>query len=141
MNVTATGPAIDRRATQRWTVRRPALIFFPQHPRGMRCSVVDESDTGARLADCDTSRCPSEFAFQVPSDVIRECRVVWRSPAAVGVQYREDDRLRRLRQIIAHFERLLARTDEGSEAYRAEIAAAKEMIEQLENAGPSLQAM
>lgn len=48
------------------------------------------------------------------------------------------DRARMLRQSIAHFERLLTETDDPElvETYRAEIAAAKAMLAEIERSKP-----
>lgn len=124
---------VERRASPRQGVLRHATIVF--HGRTIPCNLVDESETGARLANGDIASYPPEFALHLEGDYPRKCRIVWRSPAEMGVQYGESDRARRLRRIIARFERLLSAgvDDAGIAAsYRAEITAAQAMLDELE---------
>lgn len=127
---------IERRRSPRVAVQKHATIAF--RGRALPCNLVDESESGVRLADLPIASCPDEFALNLGESGSRQCRVVWRSPVAVGVRYLEDERLRRLRHSIAHFERLLlagANLDMAA-IYKAEIAAAQAMIDILVRDSP-----
>ena len=123
------GQGIERRRSPRVVVQKHATIAF--WGRALPCNLVDESESGVRLADFAIASCPDEFALNLGESEPRECRVVWRSPVALGVRYLEDERLRRLRHTIAHFEDLLTAGASADMAaiYRAEIAAAQTTID------------
>ena len=135
------GQGIERRRSPRVAVQKHATIAF----RGLAfpCNLVDESESGVRLADFPIASCPDKFALHLGESEPRQCRVAWRSPVTLGVRYLEDERLRRLRQSIAHFEHLLmaGASAEMAAIYRAEIAAARTMTDGLvrdsARAGPS----
>lgn len=135
MLATDQGQGIERRRSPRVPVRKYGIIVF--NDSTLPCSVVDESDSGVRLADFRIGSCSREFALRLGEDEPRKCRVVWRSGLALGAQYLEDERIRRLRQNIARFEGLLAAetSTDMMAIYEAEIAAARGMIEELRSAG------
>jgi len=125
---------IERRRCPRIAAQMRATVAF--RGRMLPCNLADESETGVRLDDLPTAACPDEFALHLDLSEPRQCRVVWRSPVALGARYLEDERIRRLRMSIARFERLLfaGASAEMSAIYKAEIAAAREMIEELRSA-------
>ena len=125
----------ERRMAPRNRVLERATIVSRGGRSTMPCYLVDVSESGARLAECEVPSCPNDFALHPHGSHPRYCRVVWRSTEAMGVRYVEADRTRRLHQIIARFERLLRAGVDGSniaETYRAEIDAARAMLDELE---------
>ncbi len=122
---------IERRQSPRVPVQRRVTIAFPGQT--LPCNLIDESDAGVRLADLPTASCPDEFALHLSESEMRQCSVAWRSASALGARYREDERLRRLRQTIARYERLLmaGTTADMATIYMAEIKAAEAMIEAI----------
>jgi PilZ domain-containing protein len=127
---------IERRRNPRLPVRRYATIAF--HGHSLPCNLVDESSGGVRLADFPIQSCPVEFVLLIGEGEPRSCRVPWRSQVAAGVQFLEDEQMTdegvSVRTLnIAHYERLLL-AGAGAEMaaiYRAEIAAARAMIDEL----------
>ena len=126
---------VERRRSPRLPVERHATIVF--HGRALPCKVINESESGVRLSDFPITSCPDEFALHFGDGDPRQCRAAWRSPVALGVRYLEDERVRRLRHVIAHFEGMLiaGATPEMAKVYRSEIAAAQAMINDLRSAG------
>jgi hypothetical protein len=55
----------------------------------MQCKMVDVCDTGARLLCAEAEKVPDTFKLILSHDsrLVRDCRVVWRSSNAVGVEF------------------------------------------------------
>jgi hypothetical protein len=90
-----------KRNSERKQVSRPAKIYSQEREFVCACTVLDISDTGARLTveakDIDeTPELPPEFILSFTFDenalnetlsVVRECRVVWEREGKIGVQF------------------------------------------------------
>ena len=123
---------IERRHSPRLPMQEHGTIAF--HGQRLPCNLVDESDHGVRLANLPVASCPDEFELHLEGSEARQCRVAWRSSIVLGVRYREDQRLRRLRHTIGRYERLLIAGADADMAaiYRAEIDAAQTMMQTLQ---------
>jgi hypothetical protein len=119
-------------------VQKHSTIAF--RGRALPCKLLDESDSGVRLAEFAVASCPDEFVLHIGDGTPRQCRTVWRNPAALGARYLEDERVRRLRHSIGHFEGLLLAgvSAEMARVYRAEVARAQEILAELRLAGASV---
>ena len=55
----------------------------------VQCKMVDVCDTGARLICAEAEKVPDSFRLILSHDgrLVRECRVVWRSTNAIGVEF------------------------------------------------------
>jgi hypothetical protein len=78
----------ERRRIHRTRVFKAAKLF------GQACStdcvVQDISVLGARLVMVSTAAIPGTFDLSFDSArTLRACRVVWRSPMEIGVQFQE----------------------------------------------------
>ena len=56
------------------------------------CSILDRSDSGAKLAVSDPTTIPKSFTLRIPLlGIAQECRVVWRKSGEVGVAFEQAD--------------------------------------------------
>ncbi len=78
------GQGIERRRSPRVAAQKHATIAF--RGRAFPCNLVDEFESGVRLADFPIASCPDKFALHSGESEPRQCRVVWRSPVALGVR-------------------------------------------------------
>jgi hypothetical protein len=78
----------DRRHHARRAVRHLAHIAtglgLP-----LECQVNDVSETGARIAASFPKAAPQEFLLLLKVDLLRWCRVIWRSDHEIGVEFVE----------------------------------------------------
>jgi hypothetical protein len=83
----------ERRRASRRIVRQPAIIIKDGVIVG-KCVVVDVSATGAKLLSKVSSAVPHEFLLILSRDgrLRRQCLVVWRSEAAIGVRFTPEQR-------------------------------------------------
>ena len=93
--------AFRKRNSERKQVSRPAKIYGRDREFVCACTVLDISDTGARLTveARDTEEMPalpSEFLLSFTFDeealnealsVVRKCHVVWEQDGKIGVQF------------------------------------------------------
>jgi PilZ domain len=79
----ATGP--NQRRSPRRNVRYPARIDAIDGT-AQSCTLVDISETGARLIATGTDQIPGEFTLLL-GGAFRKCRVVWRNEPHLGVQF------------------------------------------------------
>ena len=79
----ATGP--NQRKSPRRNVRYLARIDAIDGS-AQSCTLVDISQTGARLLATGTDQIPGEFTLLLGT-AVRKCRVVWRNDPHVGVQF------------------------------------------------------
>lgn len=93
--------AFRKRNSERKQVSRPARIYSQDRAFVCACTVLDISDTGARLtveakATDETPELPPEFLLSFTFDeealnetlsVVRQCRVVWEQDGKIGVQF------------------------------------------------------
>ena len=79
----ATGP--NQRKSARRNVRYPARIDAIDGS-ALSCTLVDISQTGARLIATGTDQIPGEFTLLL-GGAVRKCRVVWQNEPHLGVQF------------------------------------------------------
>ena len=62
----------------------------------LSCTLVDVSETGARLVIDDTNDVPEEFTVVISHNrsAARKCRLIWRGSADVGVAFETNSPLR-----------------------------------------------
>jgi hypothetical protein len=78
----------ERRQVHRTRVFKAAKLFG--HACTADCIVRDISGHGARLVFVSTASIPGTFDLSFDSArTLRSCRVVWRSPMEIGVQFQE----------------------------------------------------
>jgi hypothetical protein len=77
----------ERRRIHRTQVFKAAKLFG--HACAVDCVVRDISALGARLVLMSTAAVPGEFDLSFDSArTLRACRVIWRSPMEIGVQFK-----------------------------------------------------
>jgi hypothetical protein len=81
------GPTGERRASPRYRTLKRGLIVPIDGRRTISCMLVDLSQDGAQLSDCDVFSCPSEFALQLHDNRSLDCRVVRWTRTAIGVRF------------------------------------------------------
>jgi hypothetical protein len=79
--------ASDRRSSGRHGSFKAAQIVFRNGYCTIRCHIVNESETGARLIPADPAQCPGEFVLRPRAGEPRKCVVVWRRGGMVGVRF------------------------------------------------------
>jgi hypothetical protein len=81
---------IQRQGARR-AVRIPVFILREAKPN-LRCTLVDISETGARLIVHDVSTVPDRFTMAMTEQGVprRQCRLVWRGAKEVGVSFEVD---------------------------------------------------
>jgi hypothetical protein len=78
----------ERRRARRVRVYKCAKISLNGSLRD--CVVRDISSLGARLALVSTAFIPDDIALTFDNaHTLRACRVAWRSPTEIGVEFRE----------------------------------------------------
>lgn len=77
----------DRRRAKRLRGIHKGLIIFGGSNCSQPCAILDISETGARLRPLDSFTCPDRFQLRDSKSAIRECTVVWRHGASVGVRF------------------------------------------------------
>ena len=79
-----TGP--EQRKSPRRAVRYPARIGADDGSEPRSCTLIDISQTGAKLQTEETHQLPGEFVLLL-GGATRKCRIVWRSDQHIGVQF------------------------------------------------------
>jgi len=81
--------ANDKRRRPRQTLNVPAWIAAGDDAQPLPCTVVDISETGARLAISDSISAPDEFDLIVAraGRPGRPCNVVWRLHGVIGIEF------------------------------------------------------
>lgn len=79
----------NRKGTRRRAVSLGARIASADTSIVQHCKMVDVCDTGARLVCTGAEKVPDRFTLVLSHDgrLVRECKVVWRSPNAIGVEF------------------------------------------------------
>jgi hypothetical protein len=81
----------ERRRAQRHRTLKGGLIAFNRHGSTIECRVRNLSPIGACLETPGPVGIPDEFLLLVARDNLkRRCRVVWRRPTQVGVEFMPD---------------------------------------------------
>ena len=81
--------ANDKRRMPRQRLNITAWIDAGDDAQPLRCTVVDISETGARLAVSDSIAAPEQFDLILPraGDRGRPCNVVWRLHGLIGIEF------------------------------------------------------
>jgi PilZ domain len=81
--------ANDKRRMPRQTLNVSAWIDTGDDTQPVRCTVVDISETGARLAVSDSVSTPDQFDLIVSraGNPGRPCTVVWRLHGLLGIEF------------------------------------------------------
>ncbi len=77
----------ERRRSPREKGLRSGRITYSRNGAAMVCVVLDMSRHGARLIPADMHQCPSRFSLRLAGEPARECEVVWREKAQMGVKF------------------------------------------------------
>lgn len=78
----------ERRRIHRTRMFKAAKLF--EHACTADCVVQDISAHGARIVLVSTACIPDTFDLSLDSGrTLRSCRVAWRSPMEIGVQFEE----------------------------------------------------
>jgi len=77
----------ERRRSPREKGLRSGRITYSRNGASMVCVVLDLSGHGAKLIPADMHQCPSRFALRLAGEPARECEVVWRDKAQMGVKF------------------------------------------------------
>jgi methyl-accepting chemotaxis protein len=85
----------DQTRIKRKQKRRAVYIQVQLNRPGqqnLRCTLVDVSETGARLAVKDVTEVPDRFTIVMTARGVpyRKCRLVWRGANEVGVSFESD---------------------------------------------------
>ena len=76
----------DHRQRQRRPIGHVAHLATGLGPP-LKCSMIDISETGARIAVDDPKMSPQEFLLLINKDLARWCQVVWRSEHELGLTF------------------------------------------------------
>lgn len=79
----------DLRKNRRQALRYPAWIVLGPEQPPHKCMLSDVSNTGAKIKTEGDLEPPSEFILFLSADgkTRRNCRVVWRDGASLGVEF------------------------------------------------------
>jgi hypothetical protein len=79
----------DRRSGRRQDLRYAARIESLVDGAEFPCTLIDISQTGARLAMRDPAAAPDEFLLRLAlgRQALRHCAVVWRDGSSLGVRF------------------------------------------------------
>jgi hypothetical protein len=80
---------IENRKDLRRFVRQPAMMVNRDGSILGSCTMLDVSASGAKLQPRAPVEVPDDFILVLSKNghVLRQCRLVWRSEAAIGVQF------------------------------------------------------
>jgi hypothetical protein len=80
----------ERRLTPRTVLCWPGTVIAQDGGKALPCVVVDMSQKGASIRAHDLAL-PDEFilSLNASASVLRNCKVIWREPFMVGVQFVE----------------------------------------------------
>ena len=76
----------EHRRASRSRMLKSGKIHLGKH--AVPCTVHNLSDTGAKLQVQTTEGLPSEFVFSMLERPPRECEVVWRNEAKLGIRFK-----------------------------------------------------
>jgi hypothetical protein len=83
------GAGAERRVKpRRRTLKQAQLIFRDGHCL-IDCTVLDMSESGARLKPLEPMSCPDEFDLKLKYGPRRPCEVVWQKGGVLGVRFVE----------------------------------------------------
>jgi hypothetical protein len=88
MEAVEAGSRNNRRGHARSRAFKAARIHFNHGASTIDCTMRNLSETGAAIEAPSFAGVPDEFDVALlASELIRHCRVVWRSPKRIGVQF------------------------------------------------------
>ncbi|POF34773.1 PilZ domain-containing protein [Roseibium marinum] len=83
----ANSTIVEKRRERRRKVAIPALVSGRGSQDGVRCEIVDASQSGCRLASRRLEKLPKNIQLQIPGlDMPVTGEIVWRSPEFAGVK-------------------------------------------------------
>lgn len=78
---------VEKRRERRRKVSIPALVSGRGSQDGVRCEIIDASQSGCRLASRRLEKLPKDIQLQIPGlDLPVTGQIVWRSPEFAGVK-------------------------------------------------------
>lgn len=77
---------VEKRQKPRRPISRIAHIATGLGPP-LQCQMSDVSEAGARIAVLYPKSAPQEFLLLLSTDLLRWCRVIWRSEQEIGVSF------------------------------------------------------
>lgn len=77
----------DRRKENRFTISKGSKILFRNGSCQMGCTIIEISNSGARLVPADTTLLPNEFDLMVSPGTRVKCEAVHRSATEIGVRF------------------------------------------------------
>lgn len=81
-------PAIlSKERSPRIRVFKGAKIVFQGRAATIDCTIRNLSESGARLMVASVVGIPDLFELAVPSEPIRQCRLIWRKTGQIGVAF------------------------------------------------------
>ena len=88
LKVSANKPFVERRKFERKPVKIGASAIMSNADATVDCTILDVSESGAKLELRDVDIVPARFKLFVPeSDYIHDCEVVWREGPHLGVKF------------------------------------------------------
>ncbi|WP_299811191.1 PilZ domain-containing protein [uncultured Roseibium sp.] len=83
----ANSTIVEKRRERRRKVSIPALVSGRGSQDGVRCEIIDASQSGCRLASRRLEKLPKDIYLQIPGlDMPVTGEIVWRSPEFAGVK-------------------------------------------------------
>lgn len=82
------GEREDRRRDVRVRTLRRCRVIFGEQGEGMRCFLMDLSNSGARLRPANAEEVPDSFELEIESDLKVPCKVIRRTDNELGVAFR-----------------------------------------------------
>ena len=83
-----TGEREDRRKEARVRTLRRCRVIFGEQGEGMRCFLLDLSNSGARLRPADAKEVPDRFELEIEPGLTVRCKVMRRADNDLGVAFR-----------------------------------------------------
>lgn len=77
----------ERRSAPRYTISKDSKILFRNRSCQMKCSVVELSNSGARLRPTDPALLPNEFDLVLSPGQQVKCEAVHRTGNEIGVRF------------------------------------------------------
>lgn len=78
---------IERRKDARYLISKNAKILFDDRCGEMTCTIVEMSNTGARLHPADPNLLPDSFDLVIAPGEEAKCEVVHRADLEIGVRF------------------------------------------------------
>lgn len=77
----------ERRKNPRYTISKNSKILFRNGSCQMNCTIIEISNTGARLQPSDAGLLPNEFDLVISPGQQVKCEAVHRTAQEIGVQF------------------------------------------------------